>query len=322
MKRKIIGLCLCAFLLTGLVACGKKEVESTSSVEIVEDDNKKTYNDDLKLFKEFYSKFYDEHRDFVDNKGNVIDCFSKIIINDNKTVMAIVDVIEEGKLFDLYLFETDGKKVIEKAKMKDVSTCYMWGDMNFISVDDNLFVTCREYKEDDIIAHIYKVDNNDFVQIYNNKVGIDEDGFYNIVEDINTGLGKNGTEGSFILRCNYGPQKYYDWILYDDDYFVKGTDFETLLDNMINEKIRDNTDILFCYFNYIIKKEGDDADTINDVFVLYWENGIYFELYKDGTAKVSSFDAGYENTEIPDKVNGYKVDLTDYQKQINIKEGP
>lgn len=311
MKRKIIGLCVCAFLLTGLVACGKKEVdntssnmevESTSGVGIVEDDNENTIDDDLKLFKEFYSKFYDEHRDFVDDKGNVMDCFSKIIINDNKAVMAIVDVIEDGKLFDLYLFGTDGKEVVEKARQRDVNTDYIYYDMNIISIDDNLFVICVG---EGLEAHIYKVYENNFIEIYNNKNTEKDFDRYHIDKEFNTGLGKNGTGGSVLLYNHYADVSYYDWLLFNDDYSINGTDFETLLDDMMNKEIKDNADVVFCYLDYMGKKYNSNAE---NAFVLYWKDGIYFELYRDGSAKVSSIDAGYENTEIPEKIIGYAVD--------------
>lgn len=356
MKRKILGLSLCAFLLTGLVACGKEdvenassgketestsgieeiestssdkevestsgieEVESTSEIEEVENVNKYVYNEDFKLFKEFYSRFYDEHRDFITDKGEVYDCFPKIIINDNKAIMAIVDIIEEGKLLDLYLFETNGEEVIEKAKLKDISTYEFYG-IDVTSVGDNIFITCS--RDGKYLA--YKVIDNNFVEIFN--VNDDDVGPVDALRgyEFKTDLGKNGTGGSFLLW-----EKYHVWrLLYSRSRFFNGTDFETLIDNMINVGVRDNADITFCYYDSYEKKYNDkpyptqvwdDSRRTNFEYVYYWEDGIYYELYRDGTAWVYKTDNGYEDAKIPEKVNGYKVDLAAWQEMLNKKD--
>ncbi|MGN0317916.1 MAG: hypothetical protein ACI4E1_08310 [Lachnospira sp.] len=309
MKKRIIWLFFSVFLIMGLVACGGKEVDNSSREEEVESDlsanetdtSKNKYSEDLKLFKTFYTSFYDSHKDYTDSDGIISDCFAKILINDNKAVMAIVDVSKECTFFDLYLFGTDGKEVVEVAKWMNVSVDrYICYGMDIKSIDDNLFAVCAG-KE----AHVYKISGNSFDEIYNNGNYSNDN---HIDSVINTGLGKDGTGGSRIIYDFYAGGEY-NWFLANDDYSINGSDFESLLDNMVNAKISDNGDVMLCFWDYINKRDNLHND---EKYILYWQDGINFELYEDGTAKVSVIDTGYENAEIPENVIGYTVDINSW----------
>ena len=201
MRRKILAVMMCCFMAVGVCACSKK-TDTVKETKYQQEINQKTFNKSLEAFKDFYSDFYEEHRDaeaIVD--GICWDCQARIIIdNENTPLMAICDFIVSGDEVspDIYLFEYNGEEVVKKASINGM----LWDS------DDGFTIYCIEdeiYVGDMDGTYAYRVEDEYMIQL-DTEYSDDEKNIKGFV----TGLGENGLGASYLLN---------------DSLEVRGTDF-------------------------------------------------------------------------------------------------
>lgn len=301
MRKRILAVMLCCFMAVGVCACDK----TTDTVKETKDQqeiNQKTFNKSIEAFKEFYSDFYEEHRDadaIVD--GICWDCQARIIIdNENTPLMAICDFIVSGDEVspDIYLFEYNGEEVVKKASINGM----LWDS------DDGFTIYCIEdeiYVGDIDGTYAYRVEDEYFIQLDTEYFDEEKN-----IKGFVTGLGENGLGASYLLNDSLdvrGTDFIYSERALGKDINMSGTDFELFLKNMMEADIQNDLDLRFYYADYYLEKGFIDEKSDYDAGVLTWEGGIYYRLYEDGTATVLGVDTGYENVSIPDSVMGYVV---------------
>ena len=106
MRKKILALALCCCMAIGVSGCGDTAKETATTKDAVTKDtetendgtaeNEKDVKKSLEAFKEFYSAFYEEHRDreVTLENGEIADCPARIIMDDSGSpLMAICDFV-------------------------------------------------------------------------------------------------------------------------------------------------------------------------------------------------------------------------------------
>ena len=326
MRKRILALVLCCCMAIGVSGCGDtaKETattkETTTKSTATEEDgtveSEKDVKKSLEAFKEFYSEFYEEHRDreLVNNGGEIMDCPARIIMDDSGSpLMAICDFVvlnETEWQYDIYLFEYDGKEVAEKAKIENAK----W------DTDDGFTINCIEGEIfiGNIDGHYaYKLQDDKFVlldTVYENKkTGEEVKGHYYqdseyTLKGFATGLDSDGLGASYLV---YGEERGYNYnheYLYDniwcESFFLRGyrnngDKFESLIDKMLVADIKNDIDLKIFYAqDYIDAGLFDERSVVtvgspdkssidkSKAGALLWQAGVYYMLYEDGTAAV------------------------------------
>lgn len=340
-RRSMLTVLMC-LIAVGFCACTNKELETKDiSNQIdgedqtteIQQDQTENYTDAeeqpaentqqqmnfkqcVEAFRDFYSDFYMEHRDDdLYYEGTNYDCQAKIIMDgDNIPYLAIADYryIGEDVVGDLYLYEYNGEEVTVKAYGDSI--LYNSAYTRIYCIENEIFFCDTPYDSDQMT--VYGVKDSDIVRLdYENVEGVNSyNGFYENVEipRYDTGLGVDGSGANYIIyQGKYSTQKaaffsnniYCDCIELDDvEINMSGTDFKTFLDKICEENIQNNLDLYWLYRKYY-SNEGDDQNQ----GYLIWQDGIYYFIYEDGTARVYAVDDGYDSVTIPETVRGYEV---------------
>ena len=360
MKKKILSLLLVCSMVIGLCGCGKeknpaKKEQSITETQSVIEAYKEYYNefynehysDDIGYIDYLYQSMgledasylqYDENAKWEYNTITTVDCAGKVIYLNNKPVMIIVDLIDCGPsynldpesdyyeldygfLYDVYVFEFDGKQVVEKTVIPNV-TASLRGLCVF--TNDNKIYLYDDINSGTHNSKIYCVDGNTY----------SETEAYNEIDGnwiLETGIGSNkcGAEGIII---NQDENLVYS-IIHENNYVdrdakwssaLNGELFNDWLDYLSEQEVSSTLELDIKYGEYLVENKFQDFFEI-----LYWQDGVYYYYYDkevfdvintasdaeydeskdidDGTLVMCGYDAYCNEVVIPEAIMGYQV---------------
>lgn len=187
----------------------------------------------LEAYQEFYHTFYDEHmgidgkNELKDSEGNVIadaneiqqfDCGARIVMaSDGKLLLAVSDIVygdEKGGAYDVYLYSYERGKVIEKARILDISgdECLgfftICGETYFVYDDKRGYTSEMEDRPADLLNSVfviykYNTKTEDLERVNWKKKGT-------VKKENNNELAYRGNNRGKAL-CNYETEDGISW---------------------------------------------------------------------------------------------------------------
>lgn len=299
-----LGMSICM-----LAGCGTKEVDATNDKEKSQETSNSDENElssvkaekYYEAYREFYDEFYEEHIS-NDTEYTIADCGGMILLDENNTpIMAICDLTawtSVGISADIYLYEYDGKKVLEKTKktgvLCDDNGIYLSGYNGSIG----MFVTSSEGED-----AMYSIEGTDFNSIP----------FRN---------GEDENEDSLIFWDEHFPDDgvwnamFFALFTDHDGYAISGSSFDSLLDQLAEKKPKTQLQLKIAYADFFAK-EGTYTEPNFDYTV---DGRCYTYSYTEQTLYLYKELAGHTTGDIPSEIEDLAVVVSEDYFSNTLRE--
>lgn len=365
MQKKWISIlllvCIISTILVGCNGNSDANLVTSSNVNLNKEKqiSSKDFSETMEAYKEFYDTFYEEHR-FNGSYEDSWDCFANIYMLEGKPIMAIMDIlsfqehsyydergtqcINEVAIFDLYIYEYNGREVQERAKYVSLQSSdeevYLYPMqnklfLNYYNENDKLvtaelgeyctpleleyyYICCDDTDYEVIDAEYIENAKEDWFhdETYERvSISFDVDDEYLNCEEtgfIKTDLGEYGHDGSRIFRVGRKSIMHFAAANYSllNDYIIddaEGCFYSTNFKKYLDYLIEQditNNVDLRVCHNNYIYDNYEFEDY--DLKTIVWMDGIYY-VVEDDVAYVYAFDYGYTEEDLPKDLCGYEI---------------
>lgn len=261
---------------------------STDKVEGQESSHSGKVSTCYGAYQKYYDEFYEEHIS-NDTEYTIADCGGMILLDENGApIMAVCDLTawtDTGLSADIYLYEYDGKKVVEKAKKTGI-LCSDDGILLANATDGSVGMYAIASESGDMM---YQLEGNAFVS-----VPLDDNGEVFFDEHFSD-------DGS------WNPLFFQLFTDNGNNYAVRGSDFDNLLSQFAEKDPKTLLELRIAYADFFAK-EGIYAEPNFD----YTADGrCYTYSYSEKTLYLYKELAGHTTSDIPSEIENIEVVISE-----------